>query len=311
MKSSLKMLWLGWAIAVLSLLGAGSAQAAITCGALSAQTLNFAYVTGTNSFNTNNFLQSTVSVVCTRTAAGDATTLSLGANNGSFQSGGNANNARQTVAGTNYDIRYDLYRNSLCGTPSATNFRDTAGTRILATFPSTALNTPLTLTFDYWACIPSQTVTSFPAGLYVDTVNLTLRAVVGGADPTITTGTIAVNIYAPAKCSISNGPGNVSFNYTAFGAAVFKFTQFNADCTNFLPYGMALSPTTGVVGGLRYQLGLSNAVGSANSIGSTPLTSTGGAAGTKIHYINGVMDAGQAGTAGAVTPQIHTLTITY
>jgi hypothetical protein len=311
MKNTWKTVWFGWTIAVLSLLGAGSARAAITCGALSAQTLNFAYVTGTNSFNANNFLQSTVSVTCTRTAAGDATTLSLGANNGTFPSGGNANNARQTVAGANFDIRYDLYRNSLCGTPSATNFRDTAGTRISATFPSTALNTPLTLNFDYWTCIPVQSVVSFPAGLYADTVVLTLRAVVGGADPTIGTGTIAVNIYAPAKCSISGGPGNIAFNYTAFGPASFQFSQFNANCTNFLPYSMTLSPANGVVGGLRYQLGLSNAIGSTSSVGSNPLTSTGGAVGTKVHYINAVMDAGQAGTAGVVTPQVHTLTITY
>jgi hypothetical protein len=306
MKNNLKKWLAWWALVLLSLLGPGTAQAVISCGALSPQIFNFAYLSGT--LSQNNITPSSVSVICSRSAAGDGTTLTLGADNGANQSGGNQNNARQTVAGTPFDIRYDLYRNNLCGTPSATNFRDTGGTRISATFPpGTPLNTPVTLTFDYWACIPGQTVTAFPAGLYTDSVLLTLRT--GGT--TILTGTIQVNIYAPAKCSISGGPGNIAFNYTAFGPASFQFTQFNANCTNFLPYSMALNPVNGVVGGLRYQLGLSNAVGSASSVGSNPLTSTGGAVGTKVHYINAVVDAGQAGTAGAPVPQPHTLTITY
>jgi spore coat protein U-like protein len=309
MKNNLSALMAFCAAGLLSLLGMGNAQAAITCGPLSTQILNFAYVTGTNSFNTNNILPATVSVTCSRTAAGDATTLTLGADNGTFPSGGNANNARLTFLGVNNDIRYDLYRNNLCGTPSATNFRDTNGTRISSTFPTTTLNTPFTLTFDYWACIPSQAVASFPAGVYLDTVILTLRA--GNANPPLVTGTIQVNINAPAKCGISNGPNLMVFSYTAFGPASFQFTQFNANCTNFLPYTMVLSPSNGVVAGLRYQLGLSDAVGSATAIGPASLSRTGGPTGTRIHTINGVMDAGQAGTAGAPVPQPHTLTITY
>ena len=129
----------------------------------------------------------------------------------------------------------------------------------------------------------------------------------------VATSSINVNVYAPAVCSISNGPGQVTFSYSAFSpAAVFAGTSFRANCTNYLPYTMTLDPVSGVVGGLRYTLGLSlDAAGTASNTGPTSLSTQGNATGTATHYINGSMQANQAGQSGTIAPQTHTLTITY
>ncbi len=292
------------------------AQAVVTCSPLPLTSINFAFVSGTNSANANNFTSNSITITCQRSSAADATVLSLGADNGIHAGAGQVNNAQLVSGGTPFDIRYDVWRNNLCAVPGGLRWRDNnAGGRITASFTGTALNTPETLTFNYWGCIPGQagSIASFPSGVYTDQIGITLRAVLPGADLLISTGFVNVNIYAPARCSITGlaATNTIVFNYTAFGPADFKFATFNANCTNLLPYNMSLSPTNGVVGGLKYQLGLGNAAGSVGNIGPTSLGSIGGALGTKVHYINAVMDAGQAGTSGPVVPQVHTLTITY
>lgn len=277
----------------------GQANAAITCTIPSPTVLNFVYVSGTNSTSPNNKLQSSVTATCQRTLSTDPTTavLTLGANDG-LQPTGTTN---QALFSGNL-VRYSLWRDVAC----SAQLRDTPPTRISANFASTSLS-PVSLTFDYWACIPGQVVSSFPAGVYTDSVSLFLR---NGAVQ-LATASIPVNITAPAKCSISGGPGNITFTYTAFGPANFQYTGFSADCTSALPYTMDVSPAAGVVGGLRYQLGLSDVVGSAANIGPATLSRTGSATGSRAHVINGVMVSNQAGLQGAIVPQPHTLTITY
>ena len=279
-----------------------SANAAITCTLNAPAALNFVYVSGTNSTSANNKIQSAVVATCQRTLAIDPTTavLTLGANDGLQPAGTN----NQALFSAN-SVRYNLYRNVAC----SAQLRDTAATRISANFASTTLS-PVTVTFDYWGCIPGQAVASFPAGVYTDSVALTLR---NNALPllTLATSAITVNITAPAKCSISGGPGDITFSYTAFGPANFQFTSFSADCTNSLPYTMDVSPPSGVVGGLRYELGLADVAGSASNLGPVTLSRVGSATGSRTHVINGGMVASQAGLLGAIVPQAHTLTITY
>lgn len=277
----------------------GQANAAITCTIAAPTALNFVYVSGSNITSPNNKLQRTIVATCQRTLAGDPTTavLTLGANNGLQPA---APDNRAIFSGNL--IRYGLWRDVAC---SAT-FLDTAPTRISGNFASTTLS-PVNVTFDYWACIPSQVVSSFPAGIYTDTVSLFLR---DGAVQ-LATAAIPVNITAPALCSINGGPGSLTFSYTAFGPANFQFTSFNANCTNSLPYTMDVSPVAGVVGGLRYELGLSDVAGSATNLGPATLSRVGSATGTRSHVINGAMVANQAGLQGAIVPQPHTLTITY
>ncbi len=280
----------------------GQAQALITCSINAPAALNFVYVSGTNNTSPNNKIQSAVVATCQRNLVGDPTnaTLTLGATDG-LQPAGTTN---QAVFGGNL-IGYNLYRNLAC----SAQFRDTAVTRLQANFNSATLS-PVTVTFDYWGCIPGQVVASFPAGIYTDSVALTLR---NSTQPLVAlaTSAIPVNITAPAKCSISGGPGNIAFSYTAFGLANFQFTGFSADCTNSLPYTMDVTPSSGVVGGLRYELGLADVAGSASNLGPASLSRVGSATGSRAHVINGAMLANQAGLMGAIVPQAHTLTITY
>jgi spore coat protein U-like protein len=306
MKNTWKSLLLMLAIGLVAMLGMSSAQAVVTCGALTRTTLNFAYISGTNSTSTNNVMSNAVTVICTRTNASDKT-MFLNANNGTHPVGVGVNGA---ILGANTAnvINYNLYRAAGC----SLTFGTTVATQISASFVLGA-NIPETLTFNYWGCISGQSIASYPPGIYTDDVTLTLSG--SGLSPNIVDPLgIKVNINAPAKCGVT-GLSNITFAYTAFQTSPsFQFTQFNANCTNTLAYTLSLvanGASSGVVAGLRYQLGLSDAVGSAGNIGPTSITRTGDATGTRIHTINGVMDAGQAGTSGAPVPQPHTLTISY
>ena len=282
-------------------LSALTAQAAITCTIAPPLAVNFAYVSTSNNTSPANLQQGSVSVTCTRTSTGDPSTLDLSASDGLFKAG-NSNYAQLN----NSKISYDLFSDSAC-----TNaWSKKNNNQLSVTLSNLALNVPVTSTFNYWACKPlAQNVSSFPSGLYTDRVDITLLA--GGS--TLATASINVNLYAPAVCSISNGPNTMSFNYAAFSpSAAFAGTSFRANCTNYLPYTMSLDALSGVVGGLRYTLGLSlSSAGTASNIGSSSLSTQGNVTGTATHYINGAMAAGQAGQAGTIVAQTHLLTITY
>lgn len=278
----------------------GIAQAAISCSINTPAALNFVYVSGTGITNPNNKIQSAIVATCQRNLDGDPTTavITLGASNGGQPSG----TTNQALFSGSL-ISYDTWQDASC----SVRFRDQNASRIQANFASSTTLSPVTLTFNYWGCIPVQVVASLPAGVYADLVALTLR----DGNLSLATSSIPVKIIAPASCTISGGPGNITFVYTAFGAANFQFTSFSANCTNSLPYSMDVSPVAGVVGGLRYSLGLADAAGSVSNLGPTTLSRVGSATGTRSHVINGAMQANQAGQLGGIVPQQHTLTITY
>jgi spore coat protein U-like protein len=314
MKNTWKSLLLMVVLGLASLLAAPAAHAIVTCGALSSSTLNFVYFSGTSSTDPRNVSQNVVTVTCTRTNnnVGERTMV-LTANSGLHPVTAVVNGAISGSNTTNV-IRYNLYRAAPTAGGCSLTFGNTATTQIAQTFILPP-NAPETLTFTYWGCISSQAIASFPEGLYTDVVGLTLSN--PGLTPSASNTNvqaISVNIYAPAKCGVT-GLSNITFAYTAFQTSPsFQFTQFNANCTNTLPYTLSLvanGASSGVVAGLRYQLGLSDTVGSASNVGPTSISRAGDATGTRVHTINGVMDAGQAGTAGAPVPQPHTLTITY
>ncbi len=294
---------------------ASASQAAVSCTSLSATTLNFSYIGGTNSTLARNVMSGVITASCTRTSTTD-TGVTVGANNGSNPSG-SVGRTLLNAAGMNYFINYNLFRvDSSCNPSTTFGNVGSPNSRISVNFIG-PLNVAETLTFNFWGCVSGQSTNietaGYPAGLYTDSTAITIRpvtgTVVGGLLPV--SSTIAINIIAPARCTVSGGPADISFNYTAFGAASFQSTGFTANCTNLMPYTMALSPPNGVVGGLKYRLGLTAATpGSASSLGPTSLNNTGGAAG-KLHYINGLMDAGQAGQSGLPVSQPHTLTISY
>ena len=274
------------------------AQAAITCSINAPAALNFVYVSGTDATSPNNKIQSAITAICQRNRRNDPTIAVITLQAGD---GGQPVNSTNQALFSGSRISYDTWQNAAC-----TAQFDTNATPIEASFSSTTLS-PETITFNYWGCIPAQGVASFPAGVYVDSFTLTLRE----GNKRLANSAVTVNITAPAKCTITGGPGNITFDYTAFGPANFQFTNFTANCTNSLPYNMDLSPVAGVVGGLRYVLGLADVAGSAGNLGPTTLSRVGSVTGSRSHVINGSMLANQAGQLGAIVPQLHTLTITY
>jgi hypothetical protein len=307
LKNSLISLLIGFA----ALYCAGASQAAVTCTSMSATTLNFSYIGGTDSTVPRNIMSGNIFANCTRTAASD-TVVTVGAGNGNNPGGGGIGRAILNVAGTNYFINYNLYRlDSTCNT-SFGNVAGPPSSRISANFTG-PLNVPEDLIFNFWGCISGQGGTNietagYPAGLYTDSAVITLRA---GTGPILISNVININIAAPSRCTISGGPADINFIYTAFGAANFQSSAFTANCTNQMPYNMTLSPTAGVVGGLRYTLGLTAATpGSASNVGSTAYNGFGGATG-KVYYINGLVTAGQAGQIGLPISKPHLLVITY
>jgi spore coat protein U-like protein len=268
-----------------------SAEAAITCTAPTSTGFSTAYVsTGV----VPNISQGTVSFNCTRTLAGDATTILLTANNGTHASGVQ----NRTQKGTQR-ILYEVYKNSACGSVWSSvvvsDFWTLNLLNILGAQP---------VTVSYWGCITAagQVVA---AGSYTDTVTMQVRANTASRPALSVTGTFPVSIVTPASLSITTAPGNVAFNYTAFGAAANSSTTFATLGTLNLPYTMSLDAYSGVISGLNFVLTL-DGQGSAVSARGT------GAAQT--HTIHGTMPAGQAGTCNTGscgTSQVHTVTITY
>ena len=312
MKATLWTFFIKLAMTLLAIGSGVTSYGATTCSFSSSMTQNFAYplysgaVTGSYHIQ-----QGSVTVSCTRSADSDPTQLALEINNGLYRANG-TNNARFTTGGANFNIKYDFYKDSGCSTV----WGKTIGNSLEGVMANTSLNTAVLVTFNYWFCVPTgQVGASSPSGVYSDVATLNLVTISGSGQSRTQIGSsaIAVSIYAPAKCFVSTPAGQIVFNYASFSpGVVFAGTTFEASCTNFLPYTVSVSPATGVVAGLRYALGLTLAnAGTATSVGSTSISTVGNSTGKATHYINGSMAAGQAGEAGTVIPQLHTLTITY
>ena len=126
------------------------------------------------------------------------------------------------------------------------------------------------------------------------------------------TGGFDVTINLTSACRITTAPGNISLNYTSFGAAPAPVTTgFGVQCTNTLPYSMDIGTATSTMAGvnLDYTLAIRNAGDTADVTGSQ----TAGAAATS-YVIKATMAAGQQGTCALGTcnaTAARTLTITY
>ncbi len=289
---------------------ANGTYAAVTCTPISNSNAYFTYISGTNASSAANVVQNTVSFSCTRTGSLSPASVFFGVTNGS--NGGGSNRA---AFGTPVSyVNYDTFKDAGC-TQVLNDAAGMMGADRISIPLTAALTVAQPISVVFYTCINSaQNVTSSPAGVYTDSSNMNLRYNSGGgAGDRI--AQLIVNINVRGVCSITNLPASNTINltYQAFqNTAAFAFTQFNANCTNLLQYTMEVSPTAGVVGGLNYQLGLSTgSQGSAGSIGPTSLPDVGGALGTKVHFINASMQAGQAGQIGGPTSNGHTLTITY
>jgi spore coat protein U-like protein len=262
------------------LLGSVTAHAAITCS-ISSGGFSTAYDPAAA---TPNVTQTYFTVTCTKGSAGDPSSVNFAVtvNNGLYALG--INNRAAFGASR---MRYDVFTNASCGTTWK------GGTAISGTVNTPSVGT-FTATGNYWGCVNPGVAA--PAGTYADMVTMTLTY---GTATAI--GTFGVSITTPATCSITSPPGNVVFNYVAFGPAVNASAGFGVTCSLSLPYTMALDATAGTIVGLNYTLGLSTAASTGIGVQQT-------------HTVNGTIAAGQSGTCAAGTcsgTQARAITITY
>lgn len=269
--------------ALLAALAPAAASAAYNC---SISSPGFAAAYDPTTFTTN-VTQTQLTITCTRSLS-DASTMdyTIRANNGLNPRGGNRNRATFGRARVNYDI----YQDAACGA-------QWGGNSLISGTLDFGGSLSATDTVDYWGCIPARQ-TGLRAGTYTDIVTMMLLY---GPFSSLATGTLGVTIVTPASCSLTTPPGNIVFNYTAFGAVVNASTSFGVTCTSFLPYSFALDATSGTLLGLGYTLSL-------------PASAATGSGAEQTFAIDGTMAAGQAGTCGAGTctaSQARTLTVTY
>ncbi len=130
----------------------------------------------------------------------------------------------------------------------------------------------------------------------------------GVANAATAIGNFNVNITLTSVCQVTS-TADINFTYSSFqvGASAGTGGAFSVQCTNSLPYTIALDQTsvTDDAVNLAYTLGLSAAGGTGN-----------GAA--QAYSVTGSMAAAQAGTCAtasctnaAATNKQRTLTITY
>lgn len=278
---------LAFAFLVLLLAGTG-ARAAITCTSVASPGVSINYVA-----NTTTNVQTQFTVSCTRTSASDPASVSYSVR---ADNGGNPTgiNNRATHPGGSV-LRYDLYTSAGCGTQWKGN--NTINDAI--TWPGGATGT-ITRQTNFWGCIVTAQQPA-SAGLYTDSVQLTLNYGGNNANNPPVYGTLSVGIYAPALCSVVSAPGNLTLNYAAFGAQVSQSTSFGVTCTNGMPYTMSTDVPEAVLNGLRYTLGLST-------------TAANGTGAPQTHQITATVPAGQAGACASGScsaTRTHALTITY
>ncbi len=272
-----------WCLAAGLALLAPLAHAAYSC-TISSPGFSTAYLP---TAGTTTIVQTSFTINCTR-ALSDAANMSysVGVDNGIYANGTN----NRAASGANY-LRYDLYKDSACGTQWKGNSKF-SGTLAFSGSTSAAL------TATYWGCIPAGQ-TGLPAGTYSDIDTMTLSY---GPNPQATaTGTSGVSIATPATCSVTTAPGDIVFNYTSLGPAVNASTTYGVTCTAYLPYTMALDASSGTLVGVTYTLALPAASATGNGV-------------QQLHTVNGTVGAGQSGSCAVATcsaSQPRTLTISY
>ncbi len=282
----------GWLLLLALGLFSTSIHAAITCSVASSG-FSTAYSPTAAGFT---ITQSSFTVICNRGLGTDPVSVNytVAADNGQNSLG---INNRATYSGS--FIRYDAYVDGSCATQWKGNLTIAGSIAFTTTGPVSKVH-------NYWGCVGGGQ-TGLAAGTYSDLVTLTLGY---GPNPQSTyLSTFPVNIATPATCGVSPTPGTVAFgNYVAFGGALARSTTFGATCTNYLPYTVAISPTTGVIAGLTYNLLLN-----LSGLTGTTLSVTGN--GFQQNFaIDGSMAAGQPGNCatGLCTGTVaHTLTLTY
>src|SRR5262245_37710987 len=201
-------------------------------------------------------------VSCTRLAT-DPNTFGwqLGANNGLQPGGGGQNRVEMVLNANRYN--YELYR--LTPYVNGNRWQDGAATRFTGTINfGASLVASQSGAFDLRLPGPQPVD---PAGIYTDTVTVTVRNSFGTM---LSQTTFNVSIITIASCILTSPPANINLSYTSFQAApAAASANFGVNCTTSMPYTMSLDATTGTLVGLNYSLALSQSASTGTGVTQT------------------------------------------
>ena len=268
------------------------AQAAISCTTVTSAGGYISYVS-----NTTASVQATFTISCNRSATSDSTTqgYKVSVDNG-LNGSGPGKTQNNAVNGT-AKLAYELYTDSACTTKwqGATTINGTVD------WGTTSNLGTITQQQSFWICITAKQAPA-NSGAYTDTVTMTAKN--NGGSAFSINGTIPVTFYAPALCTVTQAPSpsSLTLAYAAFQPGVSSGTStFKVQCTNGMPYTLALDMSEDVLVGIRYQLSLSG-------------TSANGSGTAQSYTVTVSAPSGQAGTCTTGTcsgTKTHTITIAY
>lgn len=287
------------------------AQASYSCFVSQADSLGVVYP------STNSSLDNTGNVVltCSRNVATDASTMSYSIK---VNTGQNFSSYRRVklVTAASY-LKYTLSKSTAAGTAATCGTPDTwtttgpiTGTLNFGTAASASVTWGYCLRVRRCKNTAGNCNPAAPsAGAYTD--QTLISATYGPSSVTSASTPITYTVGVTSYCELSKYFAVLPFAYTAFGPSVTATNIINLQCSNNLPWTLALSPKTSVLQGLQYTLGLSVGAG-------TPAASVTGAGTGSVQAVTltGTMPGGQAGSCSAATGtctsvQQHTLTLSY
>jgi hypothetical protein len=286
------------------LVGSAAAQAAVSCN-VTAQNVGELYTSaGSNSVSGD------LRISCTRTLVSDSAIVyySIKADFGANSTGGVTRNVRNPVSNTNL---LWVLRTGAAG--NTTDWGTTAGVGLLTgnlSFAATTLATSTTISNAYSMRIRGigGGNPAFPAaGTYVDTVTLTpdmsTTGVNGPYTVTAPTTQVSFTVGVNPVCVVRKQGQDLTFNYTSFTTtALSQTSNFEAICSDKLPYSVTVSPATGTIAGVNYTVAR---VGVLNRTGD----GTGQPANVRVDIA--ANQSGTCATAVCSGSATHTVTITY
>ena len=267
--------------------GAGAAPA-INCTIAPAGTIIVAYVPANAA---DNISQSSFTMTCTATTPGSAGAKTLEVGAALASGGGPVTN---------------VYRTSPAAGCSATAWGATAPTNTISVAMVLVNGSPVTSApQSFWNCVVAGQ-NAFAANTYTSTVTLSAATVGPATNWNLTSAaSFNVSVTTPAVCSITSAPANITLIYVDNGGFVSSSTPFSVQCTNNLPYTMAVSPAASTLLGVAYTMTLSLASGTGAGIPIGYTVTASALAGQ-----NADCTTNQTAT-GCTTTLPHTLTITY
>ncbi len=273
-------------------------HAAYSCN-VTATSVGVLYVQGSNTDTTGS-----VTLTCTR-SSGDAgaMTYRIKADNGMNYAGGTR---RVRLGATANRLNYALRRGTAPGGAAAcgNNSNWAAPNNGTNTMTGTLnFGTAMTASVTWGFCIRVRGNQGSPAGgSYTDTVQVFAQYPGTNGSPVTPWAALGFTVGVNNQCVFNTQPAPIVFDYTSFSPVPRTASRsFDLRCSTNLPWAISISPDTGTLLGLNYDLD------------PNPETGIGTGADQAV-TVTGTVPAGQAGTcstASCSATQPHSLIVTY